>query len=185
MRTVTVEARVAVAAPAAFTQLTRLESFQDAERDGLTTPALWQDGPSRRPDLASLSVQPGPPRASTWALRFRDGMIRWQQRDECDPRALAIRFEQTAGDFTRWRGSWRVNTVPGGCHVIFEASYDIGVPMFGQLLEGCAGQVVARWAAAVITGLFPRAELMTTPASAPDPEAYIWSLLAASGASRD
>jgi hypothetical protein len=184
MRTVTVEARAAAAAATAFTALTRFESFQAAERDGLSARALWQDGPSRLPDLASVSVQPGPQRVSAWAIRFRDGLIRWQQRDDCDPRALTIGFGQTAGDFGSWRGSWRVSAIPEGCHIVFEARFDIGVPMLGQLVEPCAGQVVARSVAAILTGLFPRARLMSTPAADHDPEAYIWSLLATTAATR-
>ncbi len=183
MRTVTVQARATAAAATAFTALTRFESFQAAERDGLSVQALWNDGPSRLPDLESVSVEPGPHRVSAWAIRFRDGLIRWQQRDECDPRALTIRFGQTTGDFGSWHGSWRVTAMPEGCRIVFEARYDIGVPMFGQLVEPCAGQVVTRLVAAILTGLFPRARLMSTPAADRDPEAYIWSLLATTAGS--
>lgn len=180
MRTVTVEARSTVPAVAAFTALTQLESFPGAERDGLAAQVLWQDAPARRPDLASVAVQPGPDRVSAWALRFGASMIRWQQRDEPAPPDLTLRFEQTAGDFASWRGSWRVSALPGGCHLVFEAQYAIGIPMYDQLVEPCAGQVVARLAAAILTGLFPAIQLLKSPAARSDPETAIWSLLTAS-----
>jgi hypothetical protein len=184
MRTVTVEARSTAGAAAAFAVISRFESFPAAERAGLAAEVLWESGPSRRPDLAPVSVQPGPPRTSRWGLRFGDGMIRWEQRDECSPQQMTIRFEQTAGDFACWRGRWQVSAIPAGCHVRFEASYDVGVPMFGPLVERCAGQVVTRSVTAVLTGLFPRIRGLCTPAADCDPETYVWSLFAAPAVNR-
>jgi hypothetical protein len=56
--------------------------------------------------------------------------------------------------------------------------------MFDQLVEPCAGQVLARSAVAVLTGLFPRIRLMSTSAAESGPEGYIWSLLTAPAAGR-
>ena len=79
---------------------------------------------------------------SEWDIFFRNGPLRWSEVDYFQPAQRRIVFEQTAGDFDVFRGSWQVDPFADGCAVTFEATFDFGIPSLAGVLEPIATKVL-------------------------------------------
>jgi ribosome-associated toxin RatA of RatAB toxin-antitoxin module len=92
--------------------------------------------------------------ASIWEVNFRKGVLRWTEEDEFDELARTIRFTQVDGDFADFFGVWEVEPEAGGCAVRFSASFDLGMPSIGDIIDPIAEQALRDNIAKILTGLF-------------------------------
>lgn len=75
---------------------------------------------------------------SEWTVRFRNGLLRWTERDVFDDERRAIAFEQLSGDFAVFRGRWLVDADPVGATIVFDAEFDLGIPTLAALIDPVA-----------------------------------------------
>src|SRR5262245_32980611 len=108
----------------------------------------------------------GEPLMSDWEIFFRSGPLRWSEVDYFQPDQRRIVFEQMTGDFEVFRGSWRVEPVPGGCEVTFEATFDFGIPSLAGVLEPIATKVLKEGIAVIVNKLLGEATVLGDPAVA-------------------
>lgn len=135
MPQVTVEAKVPVAdRDAAF------EAVRDFERYPELTDAVRE-----------VVVQD---EASSWEVNFRDGILRWEERDQVDPEVGRISFSLIRGDFQSFEGEWLVEPAADGTRVRFTADFDLGIPSLAQLIDPLAERTLYRNIAAIVEGLF-------------------------------
>lgn len=100
---------------------------------------------ARYPELTAtvenVVVHPPSPDGSVlseWTVHFRNGLLKWTERDTFAPEQLSLGFEQVTGDFATFRGTWRVTADGGGTLVRFEAEFDLGIPTLAAILEPVA-----------------------------------------------
>ncbi|MFE0529681.1 type II toxin-antitoxin system RatA family toxin [Micromonospora parva] len=79
-----------------------------------------------------------------WTVPFRGGAIHWRQRSEPAPSERRISFTQTDGDFRSMSGVWRTVPAAKGCEVLFEVTYDVGVPIYDRILDPLIERVLSR-----------------------------------------
>ncbi|WP_316525466.1 type II toxin-antitoxin system RatA family toxin [Kitasatospora brasiliensis] len=103
---------------------------------------------------------------SEWDIFFRNGPLRWSEVDYFQPAQRRIVFEQTAGDFEIFRGSWQVDAVEDGCAVTFEATFDFGIPSLAGVLEPIATKVLKEAIATIVHQLLGGATVVGDPATA-------------------
>lgn len=106
------------------------------------------------------------PLMSDWEIVFRSGPLRWTEVDYFQPDLRRIVFEQMAGDFDVFRGSWQVDAIPGGCEVTFEATFDFGIPSLAGVLEPIATKVLKEGIAVIVHKLLGEATVLDDPAIA-------------------
>ncbi|MFE3325704.1 type II toxin-antitoxin system RatA family toxin [Streptomyces sp. NPDC059176] len=119
-------------------------------------------------EVRSVVVHPNDgdgPLVSEWDILFRNGPLRWSEVDYLQPGQRRIVFEQKTGDFEVFRGSWRVEPVPGGCEVTFEASFDFGIPSLAGVLEPIATKVLKEAIATIVYRLLGGATVVGDPAT--------------------
>jgi len=75
---------------------------------------------------------------SEWLVHFRKGLLHWTERDVIDHAGRTISFTQTIGDFDVFEGRWAVTPEGAGSRVLFEASFDLGMPTLAELLDPVA-----------------------------------------------
>ncbi|GHF29088.1 type II toxin-antitoxin system RatA family toxin [Streptomyces fumanus] len=97
---------------------------------------------------------------SEWAVVFRGGLMRWRERDTFDPDTRTIAFEQLSGDFKTFTGSWRCAPRDGGTLVVFEATFDLGIPSLAEILDPVAEATLRTLIGQIVTGLLD-AEVVT------------------------
>ncbi|WP_236791067.1 type II toxin-antitoxin system RatA family toxin [Amycolatopsis sp. GM8] len=90
---------------------------------------------------------------STWSVNFRNGILRWRERDQIDADALHIVFEQIDGDFERFDGSWRVTQTGEDATVVFVAEFDLGMPSLAAIIDPIAERALREHTQAVLRGL--------------------------------
>ena len=75
---------------------------------------------------------------SDWTVRFRNGLMRWSERDAFSPDSLTLSFTQLRGDFEVFEGAWRCAPAERGTTVTFAAAFDLGIPTLADLLDPVA-----------------------------------------------
>lgn len=106
------------------------------------------------------------PLVSDWEIVFRSGPLRWSEVDYFQHHQRRIVFEQLSGDFEVFRGSWQVREVPGGCEVVFETTFDFGIPSLAGVLEPIAAKVLKEGIAMIVHQLLGSAVVVDDPATA-------------------
>jgi len=103
---------------------------------------------------------------SEWTVRFRNGLLRWTERDVLDPAAQTITFTQLTGDFHRFEGTWRVAAAPeGGTLVTFDAMFDLGMASLEAILDPIAEGALRLNITLIVQGLLGAvSELVPEPA---------------------
>ena len=91
---------------------------------------------------------------SRWEVTFRNGILRWTERDVLDTDRLRIDFTQTEGDVAEFAGSWLCASDPGGTAVRFEALVDLGIASLADVLDPIAARTLAETIVAILLGLF-------------------------------
>lgn len=98
---------------------------------------------------------------SHWELYFRNGLLEWSERDHYDEASTTLRFEQIAGDFDEFHGSWEVSPMPdttgeSAVRVRFTATFDFGVPSVEAMIEPVAAKLLEESVRRVISELFSK-----------------------------
>ncbi|WRZ87644.1 SRPBCC family protein [Streptomyces sp. NBC_01007] len=100
---------------------------------------------ARYPELTETveSVTLQPPEAdgalvSEWTVHFRNGLLKWTERDVLAPEHMTITFEQLTGDFAVFGGTWTVSADGEGTLVAFDAEFDLGIPTLAAILDPVA-----------------------------------------------
>ncbi len=101
---------------------------------------------------------------SHWEVDFRNGVLRWSERDTFDRATLISGFSQTDGDFDIFDGAWEVTDRGEKVDVLFHARFDFGVPSVASLIEPVAVRVLTQSMQRILAGLF--AGRVTFPESA-------------------
>ncbi len=91
---------------------------------------------------------------STWEVNFRNGILRWTERDVVDAERLRIDFTQTEGDVAEFAGSWLSRPETGGTAVRFEALVDLGIASLADVLDPIAARTLTETISAILLGLF-------------------------------
>jgi ribosome-associated toxin RatA of RatAB toxin-antitoxin module len=114
----------------------------------------------RYPELTGtvreVRVQPPKPDGSVvseWTVSFRNGLMRWRERDTFSPDVLSIAFEQLSGDFETFAGTWRCEPKGDGTMITFSASFDLGIPTLAEILDPVAESTLRANIALILHGL--------------------------------
>lgn len=91
---------------------------------------------------------------SAWEVEFRNGLLRWTEKDDFDPDFLRITFAQVEGDLEAFSGRWEVTPLDMGCLVTFSAVFDLGIPSLAAFLEPVAESAIEENVSKVLRGLF-------------------------------
>jgi ribosome-associated toxin RatA of RatAB toxin-antitoxin module len=75
---------------------------------------------------------------SAWSVNFRNGVLRWTERNRFDQHNRVIEFTQLDGDFARFDGCWRVVQKPEAVDVEFTAVFDLGMASLAAILDPIA-----------------------------------------------
>jgi len=116
------------------------------------------------------SGRPGTVRRSSWEMQFQDGLLRWTEEDRFYRDQLLIDFEQIAGDFNEFGGTWALAAHGPDTVLAYTAEFDLGTPELKALLEPIAERVITESVSWYVIGLFDEVDLTDeqAPSSAPD-----------------
>src|SRR5215475_8736427 len=103
---------------------------------------------------------------SAWAVNFRNGVLRWTERDRLDQCNRVIEFTQLDGDFARFDGRWRVVQKPEAVEVEFTAVFDLGMASLAAILDPIAEQALRENIELILRGLLGE-QLSIVPGNAP------------------
>ncbi|AEW97961.1 MULTISPECIES: SRPBCC family protein [Streptomycetaceae] len=90
---------------------------------------------------------------SEWTVSFRNGLMRWRERDAFSPETLSITFEQLTGDFEVFNGSWHCAPRDGGTLITFAADFDLGIPTLSEIIDPVAESTLRTNIARILHGL--------------------------------
>lgn len=90
---------------------------------------------------------------SAWSVNFRNGVLRWTERDRFDHRNRVIEFTQLDGDFKRFNGGWRVAQKLDVVEVEFFAIFDLGMASLEAILDPIAEQALRDSIELILRGL--------------------------------
>ncbi len=111
--------------------------------------------PDHSPEVRSVVIESNNgDRFSTWETTFRNGLLRWKERDVFDPETNTISFEQTEGDIEHFSGWWKIAGENGGSTVRFWAQFDMGIPSLSNIIDPIAEQALRENIIAILQGLF-------------------------------
>jgi len=92
---------------------------------------------------------------SEWEVKFRDGLLRWKEKDQFFPEKHRIEFYQIKGDLAVFEGRWQVEaSAENGAQLNFVATLDMGLPQLENLLEPIAEQALRENITSIVKGLF-------------------------------
>jgi ribosome-associated toxin RatA of RatAB toxin-antitoxin module len=90
---------------------------------------------------------------STWLVNFRNGVLRWTERDRIDAQRRTIDFEQLEGDFAEFTGSWQVQAAGEATALTFSADFDLGMPSLAAMIDPIAEQALRDNMRLILRGL--------------------------------
>ena len=92
---------------------------------------------------------------SAWEVEFREGTLKWVERDTFRPAEHRIDFEQIEGDLLVFKGSWQVTpAAEEQSDILFQSVFDLGIPSLAAFLEPVAEDALVENVAKVLRGLF-------------------------------
>lgn len=92
---------------------------------------------------------------TTWEVKFRDGLLRWSEKDLFFPDKNRIEFNQIKGDLAVFDGWWQVEaSTVYDTQLNFVATLDLGLPQLEKLLEPIAEQGLRENIESIVKGLF-------------------------------
>ncbi|GAB3281308.1 aromatase/cyclase [Actinocorallia lasiicapitis] len=103
----------------------------------------FSDYPKAADDVRTVTIEPDGVH-SVWEVNFRRGIMRWTERDDIRRDDLTVTFSQTAGDFARFEGSWKLTPGADGCEVELLLAYDFGIESLAGLMDPLAERVIKR-----------------------------------------
>jgi hypothetical protein len=101
-----------------------------------------------------LEDEVGGTRVSHWETRFRNGILRWTQRDVLDPDARTMTFALSEGDAETLEGQWRIEPAEVGCLIHFACDFDLGIPSLSEFLDPVAVRLLRETVEAQLTDIF-------------------------------
>jgi hypothetical protein len=115
--------------------------------------ARW---PAMSEAVRSVAVEPGGDGESTsrWEVSFRDGLMRWSQRDVLDAQRGVAEFRLLGGDPVAWEGRWTAVPRGDGCVLTLAAEFDLGMPSLEHVLDPLALEALEDAVASVLVHLF-------------------------------
>lgn len=90
---------------------------------------------------------------SDWEVNFRQGILKWRERDLFNEKEFTIDFEQLEGDAEHFSGRWSLRDADGGCEIEFAAQFDMGIPSLKDIIEPIAEQALQENIQAILKGL--------------------------------
>lgn len=103
---------------------------------------------------------------SSWEVTFREGVLKWVERDRLDPRRLRIEFEQIEGDLLAFQGAWQVDAAGGeNACAHFSSTFDLGIPSLATFLEPIAQDALIENISNIIRGLFGAESRIALPSA--------------------
>jgi ribosome-associated toxin RatA of RatAB toxin-antitoxin module len=91
---------------------------------------------------------------SQWEVVFREGLLRWSERDWIDVGANRAVFELIEGDPHLFNGVWLVEPDDAGSTLTFDAEFDLGMPSLAHVLDPIAVEAVEDAIESVLRGLY-------------------------------
>jgi ribosome-associated toxin RatA of RatAB toxin-antitoxin module len=101
-----------------------------------------------------VSHQPDGTAISAWVVEFRNGLLRWTERDWFRRDCLRLDFDQIEGDFDEFHGGWILQPIADGVHVALIADFDFGVPSLASIVEPVAERVLTDVTHQILAGIF-------------------------------
>lgn len=101
----------------------------------------------------TVHTEPDGTLVSDWSVNFRNGELRWTERDVVDPGNLTLGFEQIDGDFERFDGAWTVMAAGADTTVRFSADFDLGMPSLERIIDPIAERTLRENISAILLGL--------------------------------
>jgi hypothetical protein len=105
----------------------------------------------------TLDEGAGDTRVSHWETRFRNGILRWSQRDVLDSEARTMTFALSEGDAETLEGQWRIEPAEppqAGCRIRFACDFDLGIPSLSEFLDPVAVRLLRETVEAQLTDIF-------------------------------
>ena len=97
--------------------------------------------------------------ASTWRVKFREGILEWTEADQFLPERKIIKFELLRGDLEHFAGQWSILEKPGQTRaVLFQAEFDLGIPSLSHILDPLAIESLSGNVRQILDGLFAKLE---------------------------
>jgi hypothetical protein len=91
---------------------------------------------------------------STWEVVFRQGLLRWSERDWLELERGRARFEMIEGDPHHFDGLWHVEAEAAGSSLVFDAEFDLGMPSLAHVLDPIAVAAIEEAIESVLRGLY-------------------------------
>lgn len=99
---------------------------------------------------------------SDWSVIFRNGLMRWSERDRFVPETLTVEFDQIKGDFEVFQGSWVCEErEEEGTVVTFRSDFDLGIPSLAEILDPVAESTLRDNILRILEGLMGRVTPMS------------------------
>lgn len=90
-----------------------------------------------------------------WEIFFRNGLLRWSERDYYDDDKTTLRFEQIDGDFDVFEGDWVISETDGREVLLtFTATFDFGMPSLESIIDPVAVRVLRQAIGRIIGAVF-------------------------------
>ena len=91
-----------------------------------------------------------------WEVNLRGGVVRWTDANQLNSHERTIIFRQLDGDLKRFEGLWRVTPSAEGAEVVFDAEFDLGLSLLGDMLSGVAKRALRSNIESMLDGLFAK-----------------------------
>lgn len=103
-------------------------------------------------DVSVDRLAPGQTR-SAWAVRFRDGILKYVSEEVADRDLGEIRFRAIDGDLEVFEGVWRISADGDGTEINLKATFDAGLGTLSDIVDPIAEQTLRENFKAVLAGL--------------------------------
>jgi len=104
---------------------------------------------------------------SAWSVNFRNGILRWSERDHIDSARRVVTFEQLDGDFDELSGQWTVTPAGQDVRVVFVAEFDLGMPSIAAMINPIAERTLRENIEAILRGLLGQNTVLFSAETAP------------------
>jgi ribosome-associated toxin RatA of RatAB toxin-antitoxin module len=119
------------------------------------TDAYLRSAPQQVKAVTSEPVDEPDQVITHWEIYFRNGLLRWSERDFHDDANTTLRFQQIDGDFDLFEGDWVISQADGDqALLVFTATFDFGVPSLESIIDPVAVRVLRQAMSAIISKLF-------------------------------
>ena len=93
-----------------------------------------------------------------WEVELKGSILKWVEREEQDPAAYRLSYQQVDGDLERFDGYWQLTSeAPDVTEAVLVVHFEIGIPMLKDMLEPVAERAIRENSSRMLTSLAPRA----------------------------